>query len=544
MAKLYYTTNTVIRTRQLLMYKEWVPQKLRFWLYLAFGFLYQYVGSVNLSYTTQMMSEISLLSEDVQMAGFCTLGGITVCFPVMYRLKFYMYTRELFFVAAIGLIICNAITMSSLTPWVIWGVSFVAGFLKMLGMFGCTSVFRLCVTPSRNYAVFFPVVYIMVCGGTYLSGLTTAYLTYYGNWRLMNLFVILLLMIHCAIVYFMMKPDHRPGTFLSLKGVDFLGLFLWSSFLISGMWLFTYGEHYDWWRNKHIWYATMATVVFFAAAWSRSRFHKNPYLPLSIFTMGSVQHLMLLLFIAAILQAAPRLLQSVYLNSVLEYDALNVISLNWPILYGVVIGSLLAFYTFVKWHWGYKRYFFLVFLLITFYEMSMYFLIGAETNKEVFFIPLFAMGVAEVMIGSASNVYLSQTLPFSHFFFGLSAIGYIRCGIGYVAGNAFVQRMYNWAFRKNSMNASVNLDGTIQPFEMPSWSDTLQEVSLQSVMITIKECYGYLVIIGIIAMLLIMMYQYKTPVKRLLPRMAAIRMWLNQNREVGDPKGSVVEKIH
>lgn len=72
----------------------------------------------------------------------------------------------------------------------------------------------------------------------------------------MNLFVIALMMIHCGIVYFMMKPDHRPGPFLSLKGVDFIGLFLWSAFLISGMWLFTYGEHYDWWTSSTIWQAT------------------------------------------------------------------------------------------------------------------------------------------------------------------------------------------------------------------------------------------------------------------------------------------------
>lgn len=153
MAKLYHTTNTVIRTRQLLMYKDWVPPRLRFWLYMAFGFLYQYVGSINTSYSNQIVSEIALLNEDIQMAGYCTLGGITVCFPVMYRLKFYMYTRQLFFVSAIGIIICNALTMSVTEPWMIWGLAFIAGFCKMLGMFGCTSVFRLCVTPSRNYAV-------------------------------------------------------------------------------------------------------------------------------------------------------------------------------------------------------------------------------------------------------------------------------------------------------------------------------------------------------------------------------------------------------
>lgn len=113
MARSYNTTNTVIRTRQLLMFKDWTPPRLRFWLYMAFGLLYQYVGSINSSYSNQIVSEIALLNEDIQMANYCTLGGITVCFPVMYRLKFYMYTRQLFFIAGIWLIICNAITMTA-----------------------------------------------------------------------------------------------------------------------------------------------------------------------------------------------------------------------------------------------------------------------------------------------------------------------------------------------------------------------------------------------------------------------------------------------
>lgn len=524
---------------QLLMYKDWVPLRLRFWLYMAFGFLYQYVGSIYSSYSNQIVSEIALLNEDIQMANYCTLGGITVCFPVMYRLKFYMYTRQLFFIAGVGLIVCNAITMSAKEPWLIWGVSFIAGFFKMLGMFGCTSVFRLCVTPSRNYAVFFPVVYLMVCGGTYLSGITTSYLTYYGNWRLMNLFVIALLMLHCGIVYFMMKPDHRPGPFLSLKGVDFIGLFLWSSFLISGIWLFTYGEHYDWWRSSIIWTATGITLALFAAALGRSKFHDKPYLPLSIFSFRSVQHLMLLLLGVGILQSAPKLLQSIYLTSVLEYDSLNTISLNWPILYGVVVGSLLAFASFVKWHWGFKKYFLVALGLLTSYEVAMYFLIDGGTNREAFFIPLFALGVSEVMIGSASNVYLSQSLPFSHFFYGLSSIGYIRCGIGTALGSALVQRLYNWSISKNSINAGDNLDGTVLPFDMPSWSDTMSVVSKQSVMISIKECYGCLTVIGIVFILLIIIHHYSLPVKRLLPRMSAIRLWMIKE-DTNDPKDSVM----
>lgn len=104
----------------------------------------------------------------------------------------------------------------------------------------------------------------------------------------------------------------------------------------------------------------------FIAALCRSKFHEKPYLPLSIFKFRSVQHLMLLLLGVGILQAAPKLLQSIYLSSVLKYDSLNTISLNWPILYGVVVGSLLAFATFVKWHWGFKKYFIVALMLLTF----------------------------------------------------------------------------------------------------------------------------------------------------------------------------------
>lgn len=117
----YKTGNSIIRTRQLLMYHDGVPRRVRVWLILIFGFLYQYAGSINLSSMNQMVGEISFLNEDVQMAGYCMLAGITVCFPVMYRLKFAMYTRQLFFVSGIGLMFCTAITMSIAIPWVVCG---------------------------------------------------------------------------------------------------------------------------------------------------------------------------------------------------------------------------------------------------------------------------------------------------------------------------------------------------------------------------------------------------------------------------------------
>jgi hypothetical protein len=166
---------------------------------------------------------------------------------------------------------------------------------------------------------------------------------------------------------------------------------------------------------------------------------------------------------------------------------------------------------------------------------------AGNTNKEAFIIPLVAVGISEVMIGAISNIYLSQSVPFSFFFFGLSAIGYSRCGIGNVAGSAIVQRLYKWSSVKNHLDAAENIDGTIMPFDMPSWSETVSEVSRQSVMISLKECYGYLAILGIVTILVIMMSTYRNNVTRLIPKMASIRRWMNNPVE-GDPAGSVVNK--
>jgi hypothetical protein len=60
-------------------------------------------------------------------------------------------------------------------------------------------------------------------------------------------------------------------------------------------------------------------------------------------------------------------------------------------------------------------------------------------------------------------------------------------------------------------------------------------------MISLKECYGYLVILGVVAILGIMMSTYRNDVTRLIPKMASIRRWMN-NPTTDDPADSVIKK--
>ncbi len=512
--------------RQMLMYREWVPHRLRFWLFILFALTYQLVGGVYLASMTQMVGELSYISEDVSMAGYCTLIGLTIIFPMLFRLKFRFFTRQLFFITGIGLIICNILAMYVEIPWIMWIICFVAGILKMTGMFGCMSSIQLCITPTRNFGVFFPVVYILVCGAIQLSGMSTAYISYFTNWRMMNVLLVALLIMHLACVFFLMKKDHRSGPYLPLKGVDFVGFILWSAFLLVGTWIFTFGEHYEWWYSPKIWNATILFIALFIICIFESKKKKQPYIELKAFTYTRVVNLMIILLGLVVLQSASHSLQPIYINAVLHYDSLNAISLNYPELLGIIFGALLAFYSIVKWKWSTKKYIFIAFLLVLYYEISMYNLIDAETNKEAMYLPLFAFGMAEVMMESIATYYLSQAIPFVHFFMTISIIGFVRAGLGSAIGSAIVHRLFNWTMAKNFMTTSSNIDGTASVYDLPQWIDNMSVTSVQSLMLSLKECYGYLILVAIVLLVIVLASNYKTTITRLLPKVMSVRRWL------------------
>lgn len=515
--------------RRLLMFNDWVPRRIRFWTIILFAIIYQFAGGVYLASLSQMVGETGLLSEDFSMANSCTLIGLTIVFPMLFRIKFRFFTRQLFFITSIGLIICNVLCIYIEVNWVLWLICFIAGFLKMAGMFGCMSSIQLNITPTRNFGVFFPVVYILVCGSIQLSGICSAYIAYFTNWRMMNVIMIAALILLDAIVFFTMKKDHRSGPYMPLNGVDFIGLSLWSALLIVGTWIFTFGEYYDWWCGTQIPVATAIFIVLLFLCIFESWKKKEPYIALKAFTYPRVINLMILLLGVAVMQSATHLLQPIYITSILNYDTLNVISLNIPEFIGIVFGALFAYYSIVRWKWSVKQYLFLVFILITYYEVSMYFIIDTETNKEALYLPLIALGFAEVMMESIATYYLSQAIPFVHFFQTIAIIGFIRAGMGTALASAIVHRLFNWSIAKSFMFTSSNIDGTI-PFS----GELSTILSSQSIMLALKECYGYLILIGIICLVIVLLSNYKTTLRRLLPRIISVRSWLG-NRLKQDP---------
>ena len=74
------------------------------------------------------------------------------------------------------------------------------------------------------------------------------------------------------------------------------------------------------------------------------------------------------------------------------------------------MGAILAFFILVHLKWRMKTFFFVCFVLVTFYLIASYFLITPSTEAWQFYLPLFAFGAAEVMMETGATFILAHTI--------------------------------------------------------------------------------------------------------------------------------------
>lgn len=73
---------------------DYVPRRLKPWLFIFFVLIVQFSGGVYLAAATDMVGTTALMQEDILMAGYASLTGMSINFAVMFRLK-YGRTNEM-----------------------------------------------------------------------------------------------------------------------------------------------------------------------------------------------------------------------------------------------------------------------------------------------------------------------------------------------------------------------------------------------------------------------------------------------------------------
>ena len=160
-------------------FKDWVPHNVKFSMLILFAFCFQMAGGVYLGSINQMTGGCSLMQEEVMFAAYSSFIGLTVTFPLLFRIKFRFKSRNIIMFAALILAFCNIITMNSSNPLLLCIAGFVAGSCRLIGTFECMSTLQGKLAPNYDQTIFFCVLFCIILTAIQLSGVATVYLDIY-----------------------------------------------------------------------------------------------------------------------------------------------------------------------------------------------------------------------------------------------------------------------------------------------------------------------------------------------------------------------------
>lgn len=496
------------------MFRDFVPQWLRFPLFVVLPFLYQCSNPIYMNIASQVMSDTALTNEDVLMCGFAAIIGITVTFPILFRLKFRFTTRSILMMASAGIILCNLVACYCSFMPVLVLVCFLFGIFKVWGTFECMSSMMTLLTPTMHLAPFLSVVFMAVFGGVELGGLASTVISHFYDWHHVSH---ALTGVHLGIIAMalILMHDVRFQPPMKLLGIDWIGLMLWGVILLSLTAFFVYGEVLDWFHSPAIVVLLAFSLVALGANIWRINYVRHPLIEASCFRYHNLWNIMIIFFISGVMFSSQTVLQNVLTSSILYYEQLNSVQLNWAILAGIVLGCLLGKYGLFSLGWSYKQLTFVTMLFTTLYAAAMYFLVSPSTGLPDLVLPCLFSGIGHSLLFVVLTTYVESHTPFNHRFQMLSVLGLVRTGIASPIGAALYGHLFRIAMRHNM--SLLGSDARVGSLFHYSYHEMAQGIVRQAMMASLRQLFGLTVLVGIVTMLIILLSRFAVKPATTLP---------------------------
>lgn len=515
--------------------RDFVPKGIRPWIIILFVIVFQFSGGIYLAAVSEMVGSLALMQEDIMMAGYASMVGMALTFNIMFRLKFRFSSKTSLMTCCIAIIICNLICMYTRSIPLLVITCFIAGIFRMWGTFECNSTIQLWITPKRDLSIFFCYIYLLVQTCIQLSGLITVYTAFWTKWEYMHWLIIGLLLI-VMLATMLLFRNYRSMRKLPLWGIDWLGAMMWAAIALCIIFISVYGEHYDWYHSVYIQAATIAAIIMLLLNIWRSSFIRHPFFALATWRFKVVYTTFLLYILIDTLLAPAHLFEHIYMESILGYDSLNIISLNWVIVLGTIVGSVFTYHTFAIHKWCYRTMTVIAFMAITGYLMILYFTIDYNLPKETLIFPIFLRSFGYVIIAICFITALSR-VPFEYFFQAVSIQGFVSAGLGGAISNSILGHLLNVTVKKNTIQLGATLDHVNPLANQLSTGELYGTLQQQALMVSMKELYGWLTIVSLFCLFLFWINENSIrPLHAIHPRYRAIRRYVKHELRISKNK--------
>ena len=300
----------------------------------------------------------------------------------------------------------------------------------------------------------------------------------------------------------------RLGKKIPLYGIDWIGLLLWTVMLFAIVFICIYGDFYDWLDSVQIRSCIVITVVSLLININRMTSIRHPYIDPQVFRYKKFPVVLFLFLMLCLFLTTSSVLQNAFMTSILQYDTLNAISLNWCVFAGILAGAGIVFFRQAVLKEGYKLLISVGFTLIVMYQYYMYFLlIYPDLNIESLYLPNFLKGIGHGVLYISLTIYVAKHIPFKHFFQYLCVLSFIRTSIATPLGSAILNRWMKHLQRDNWGLLSRNMDNLHEWMPDVSLMQLYEEVNTQTMLTSLKELFGWICLLGTVFLVIVLSYR-------------------------------------
>ena len=485
-------------------FRDFIPEAIRPWIYLLFAFFFQLSGGVYFALTSQMMGSTSLMREDIQMIAMFGVVGVNMPFPFLFRYKLRFTNRQLLINAAVVIAVCNILAMYIQSVPLLCAVSFIAGYFKLCGTFECFSNIRLWISPKQDFGVFLPTIYIIILMAMPASNWMAQQLTFAcGSWHAMHWMMVALMAFVILVVYTCTR-DWRFMKPLPLVSLDWLGMFLWSAVMLEAIWLFTYGEYYNW-TDSNLWCAVLTALpVTLAVTIQRMVNIRHPYLEPQLFHHLRMLPILGMFFVAEVMNATPHVMQNTLTGGILHWGYTTTSQFYLFEWMGYAAGCAFTIFWHRPLHRKYTELLTVGFSALLLHQVMMYFQVSPDLPVERFWLPTFLRTFGYAIFFATMTLYLKDLIAFPTFFMALTVSGFVRNGVAESMCSGF----YGYGLRHQITE---------------TMSRGMQSDISNILMIGVKQMYGSICIIGTIVLLLMLLYNVQ-PVRSTMQKMPHMKV--------------------
>ena len=477
------------------MMKRWVPRPLQPWIYVVTAFCFQFSGGLYLGALDEIRGTTQFKIEDVMMLLYATLAGMAVWFPMLFRMKFRFTNQQLLCTSAIVIGLCNVITMHSYSMPLLLLVCFMAGIAKIQGTFECMSNIQNWITPKRDFAVFFPVLHLILLTAIEGGGWLAAWMGHHLTWQMMHVFTIATMSFVLLTQLVLCRPFCPMPNRCSLKGTDWQGALLICLTMLLYSYVFVYGDYYRWLDGRPIRMALALALLSTGLTLYRLLHHRYPYVELQLLKCKNVVPILIVTTLAELAFGAEHTLEEILYTEVVGLEELTKESQYLWALPGMFLGIALDLYWLKLQKWKIWKLIGIAFLSIFSYALLMYTTIGMDVNMEQYRLAIILRGFGYGVLSPALMWALQESVPrLELFFMGLFVFNITHMYFGGAMGYGFYATIFSHFLNEDMMHYGRQLTLTHLDLSTFRFGTFMGGDYLHSMMlVAIKQVYGYVI---------------------------------------------------